>query len=151
MIIDHIGIAVPCLEKALHEWERMFGYHRNSEIVLNTRQKVRVVFAAKDDSLTVKFIEPSSPDSPVYQAARRGGGFHHLCFRCPDLETQISLLQGQGARLLVSPQPGEAFRNHPIAFLLAGNNLNVELIDTTDKQGWGAAQPPATFERLQDS
>ncbi len=139
MIIDHIGIVAPCLEKAQRQWERLFGYQRNSDIVLNTRQKVRVVFLSKQDSMTVKLIEPSSPDSPVFQAARRGGGLHHLCFRCSGLQAQIPLLQQQGARLIVPPQPGEAFRNHPIAFMLAGNNLNIELIDTSEKQGWGIA------------
>ena len=34
------------------------------------------------------------------------------------------------------PEPGEAFRDKDIAFFLAPNNLNVELIETTEKQGW---------------
>ena len=140
MIIDHIGVVVPNLEHAVAHWEKLFGYVRNSDIVINTRQKVRVVFLAKPDSLTVKLIEPSGPDSPVATVARRGGGLHHLCFRCDSLGNQISRLQMRGARLLVPPEPGEAFRNHPIAFLLAGNNLNIELIDTTEKEGWGASQ-----------
>ncbi|HOX57025.1 MAG TPA: VOC family protein [Candidatus Paceibacterota bacterium] len=144
MVIDHIGIVVPSLEKALPQWEALFGYRRNSDIVLNTRQKVRVVFLSRQDSLTVKLIEPSSPDSPVFQAARKGGGLHHLCFRCSGLPAELARLQSQGARLIVPPQPGEAFRNHPIAFLLAGNNLNIELIDTLEKQGWGAAGPEAS-------
>jgi methylmalonyl-CoA/ethylmalonyl-CoA epimerase len=138
MVLDHIGIVVPCLESALKQWETLFGYRRNSAIVVNTRQKVRVVFLAKKGSLTIKLIEPVAPDSPAFQAARKGGGLHHLCFKCGALEEEIPRLQRQGARLLVPPQPGEAFNNHPIAFLLAGNNLNMELIDTCEKQGWDA-------------
>jgi methylmalonyl-CoA/ethylmalonyl-CoA epimerase len=137
MFIDHIGIVVPDLEQALNRWERLFGYHRNSVIVQNTRQKVRVVFLAKSDSLTIKLIEPSADDSPVAQAARKGGGLHHLCFRCDSLQTQVAELLMRGARLIVPPEPGEAFKNHPIAFLLVGNNVNVELIDTNEKAGWG--------------
>jgi len=138
MVIDHIGIVVPDLQRAVDQWEKLFGYRRNSDIVHNTRQKVRVVFLSKQNSLTIKLIEPAAADSPVSPAARKGGGLHHLCFRCSALETEIPLLQERGARLLVPPQPGEAFKNHPIAFLLAGNNLNIELIDTAEKQGWGA-------------
>jgi methylmalonyl-CoA/ethylmalonyl-CoA epimerase len=134
MLLDHIGIVVPNLEKALRQWETLFGYHLDSDIVLNTRQKVKVAFLSKEDSLTVKLIEPSAPDSPVFQAARKGGGLHHLCFRCPSVAVQIPLLQENGAMLLVPPQPGEAFNNHSIAFLLAGN-LNFELIDTSEKRG----------------
>jgi len=68
--------------------------------------------------------------------ARRGGGLHHLCFRCDDLKVQIPLLKENGARLTVPPEPGEAFMNKDIAFLLLENNLNIELIDTTEKKGW---------------
>jgi methylmalonyl-CoA/ethylmalonyl-CoA epimerase len=136
MVIDHIGIVVRSLDEAMQQWETLFGYRKSSEIVLNTRQKVRVVFLAKTESLTIKLIEPSEPDSPIAMFARKGGGLHHLCFRCADLEDQIPLLQENGAMLIVPPQPGEAFNNHDIAFLLARNNLNFELIDTAEKQGW---------------
>ena len=137
MILDHIGVVVPHLEPALRQWEALFGYRQDSDIVVNSRQKVRVVFLRKEGSLTVKLIEPSAPDSPVFQPSRRGGGLHHLCFRCPSVAAQIPLLQAEGAMLLVPPQPGEAFNNHPIAFMLAGN-LNFELIDTSVKKGQGA-------------
>jgi len=137
MIIDHIGIVVRSLEEGIQQWETMFGYRKNSDIVLNTRQKVRVVFLAKPESLPVKLVEPADEKSPVYLFARRGGGLHHLCFRCADLKAQIPILESQEAKFLVPPEPGEAFKNNDIAFFLAKNNLNVELIDTIEKQGWG--------------
>lgn len=136
MVIDHIGIAVRSLEDGLQQWESLFGYRQNSDIVTNTRQKVRVVFLAKPGSLPVKLIEPADESSPIYAFARRGGGLHHLCFRCGDLKTEIPLLESKDAKFLVPPQPGEAFKNNDIAFFLARNNLNVELIDTEEKQGW---------------
>jgi methylmalonyl-CoA/ethylmalonyl-CoA epimerase len=136
MIIDHIGIVVRSLEDGIQQWEGMFGYKKNSDIVLNTRQKVRVVFLAKKDSVPVKLVEPADEKSPVFLFARRGGGLHHLCFRCDDLQVQIPILEAQEAKFLVPPEPGEAFKNNDIAFFLARNNLNVELIDTEEKQGW---------------
>ena len=45
----------------------------NSDIVLNTRQKVRVVFLAKKESLTVKLVEPTEPTSPISAYARAAG------------------------------------------------------------------------------
>jgi methylmalonyl-CoA/ethylmalonyl-CoA epimerase len=136
MQIDHIGIVVQSLERGVKDWERLFGYTKSSDIVTNTRQKVRVVFLSKRGSLTVKLLEPSEPASPVSPLARKGGGLHHLCFRCDDLTIQIPILKQKGARLTVPPEPGEAFRNKNIAFFLAGSNLNIELIDTTEKEGW---------------
>ena len=136
MIIDHIGIVVRSLEEGIQQWEELFGYRKNSAIVVNTRQKVKVVFLAKKGSLPVKLVEPSTPDSPVFLFARRGGGLHHLCFRCENLKAQIPLLEAKDAKFVVPPQPGEAFKNNEIAFFLAKNNLNVELIDTEEKEGW---------------
>lgn len=136
MIIDHIGIVVRSLEEGINQWQDLFGYRKNSDIVVNTRQKVRVVFLAKKGSLPVKLVEPSEPASPVSVFARRGGGLHHLCFKCNDMKAQIQLLEPKGAKFVVPPEPGEAFKNHDIAFFLVNNALNVELIDTDEKTGW---------------
>jgi methylmalonyl-CoA/ethylmalonyl-CoA epimerase len=136
MTIDHIGIVVRSLEEGIQQWETLFGYRKNTPIVLNTRQKVRVVFMAKKNSLTIKLIEAADPSSPVFSMARKGGGLHHLCFRSEDLSTEMPALKERGAVFIVPPQPGEAFKNHDIAFFLAKNNLNVELIDTHEKEGW---------------
>lgn len=136
MVIDHIGIVVSSLEQGIRQWQELFEYRKNSDIVVNTRQKVRVVFLSKKGSLTVKLMEPSEPDSPLSRFARRGGGLHHLCFRCDSLKIQIPVLKTKGVAFIAPAQPGEAFNNNDIAFFLAKNNLNVELIDTTEKQGW---------------
>lgn len=133
MIIDHIGIAVRSIDAGIKQWVEMFGYKKASEIVHNTRQKVRVVFLSKKDSITIKLIEPSAEDSPIFLFARKGGGLHHLCFRCDNLDIQIPMLENIGARCIVKPEPGEAFENNNIAFLFTGNNLNIELIDTKKK------------------
>lgn len=136
MIVDHIGIVVRSLEDGIQQWSEMFGYVQNSDIVLNSRQGVRVVFLTKDNSITIKLIAPADEKSSVSLFARRGGGLHHLCFRCDDLRIEMPMLEAKGAKFLVPPEPGEAFKNKEIAFFLARNNLNIELIDTEEKQGW---------------
>jgi methylmalonyl-CoA/ethylmalonyl-CoA epimerase len=136
MVIDHVGIVVRSLEEGIQQWNELFGYRTNSDIVTNTKQKVRVVFLSKKGSLPIKLVEPSEPASPVFLFARKGGGLHHLCFRCENLKVQIPLLEAKEAKFLVPPEPGEAFNNNDIAFFLAKNNLNVELIDTKEKKGW---------------
>ncbi len=136
MIIDHIGIVVRSLEQGIRQWEQLFGYTKNSDIVTNTRQKVRIVFLSKKDSLTVKLIEAAEPASPVSLFARKGGGLHHVCFRCDNVKLQVPLLKKKGAKLTVPPQPGEGFKDRDIAFFIVENGLNIELIDTTEKEGW---------------
>lgn len=130
MIIDHVGVVVKSIEKGIELWSRLFGYKQATEVVTNTRQQVKVVFLKKQGSIDIKLVEPVSDSSPVFALARRGGGLHHLCFKCDNLENELDRLSANGVRSLVPPQPGEAFDDENIAFLFAGQGLNVELIDT---------------------
>jgi methylmalonyl-CoA/ethylmalonyl-CoA epimerase len=133
MVIDHIGIVVKSLEQGIEYWQKVFGYKQMTESVINTRQKVKVVFLKKEDSLLIKLIEPTDETSPVYKFAMKGGGLHHLAFRCKEINEEIVRLKNLGLRVITNPQPGEAFENNQIAFLLGNQALNIELIDTTEK------------------
>lgn len=133
MVIDHIGMVVKSVEKAIEHWERVFGYRKMTEVVVNSRQKVKVVFLCKEHSLTVKLIEPIDEGSTVYRFAQKGGGLHHLCFKCNDMNEELQRLSGMGLRTITPPQPGEAFEDENIAFIYAGFGLNIELIDTERK------------------
>jgi methylmalonyl-CoA/ethylmalonyl-CoA epimerase len=130
MLIDHVGVAVKSIEGSIARWETVFGYRQQTEVVTNTRQQVNVVFLAKPGSVAVKLVEPTDRASPVYALAQRGGGLHHLCFKCADVDDEVDRLATLGLRILSAPQPGEAFENERIAFVYAGDGLNVELIDT---------------------
>lgn len=133
MIIDHLGIVVKSVESGIKYWEEVFGYKQMTEVVINTRQKVKVVFLKKENSLLVKLIEPTDETSPVYKFSRKGGGLHHLGFRCNEINEEITRLKSLGLRVITDPQPGEAFDNNQIAFLLGNQALNIELIDTDKK------------------
>ena len=133
MVVDHIGIVVKSIEKSIKYWEKVFGYKQMTETVINTRQKVKVVFLVKENSLLVKLIEPTDETSPVFRIARKGGGLHHLAFRCQEIGEEITRLKSLGLRVITNPQPGEAFENNQIAFLLGDQALNIELIDTDKK------------------
>jgi len=135
MKIDHICFAVKDLQEGISYWETVFGYRQMTEIVHNSLQKVKVTFLHKDDSVLVKLIEPLGDNMSLVNFVNRGGGFHHLCFRVDDLEKQLTVLKGKGLIMLVPPQPGEAFNNHNISFLLAKYGTNIELIDTDEKAG----------------
>jgi len=135
MIIDHICFAVKDLREGITYWEKIFGYSQMTEIITNTLQKVKVSFLSKEKSLTVKLIEPLGDNQSLLNFVSRGGGFHHICFKCDNIDTGITDLREKGLLTLVPPQPGEAFNNNKIAFLLAKYGLNIELIDTDEKAG----------------
>ena len=133
MIIDHIGIVVKSLTKGIQHWEDSFGYQQLTEEVINTRQKVKVVFLGKKDSLQVKLIEPIDETSSAFNLAKRGGGLHHICFKCDELESEVARLKEKRFRITAQPQEGEAFENEKIAFLFNNQGLSIELI-ATDKR-----------------
>jgi methylmalonyl-CoA/ethylmalonyl-CoA epimerase len=141
MIIDHISFAVRNLESAISYWSQTFGYAQMTGVVVNSLQKVRVVFLSKEDSIIVKLIEPTEGNESLQNFVNRGGGFHHICFRCDDIASAMADLSKKGMLTLVPPQPGEAFKNHDIAFLLGRYGVNIELIDTEEKAEMLAVDP----------
>lgn len=135
MIIDHICFAVSNLNEAIAYWDNVFGYKQMTEIVENSRQKVKVTFLSKENSIILKLIEPADKNISLLNFVKKGGGFHHICFKCSNLDGEIDELKKKGLIMLVPPQPGEAFNNKNIAFFLARYGLNIELIDTDEKSG----------------
>lgn len=133
MVIDHVCVAVSSLKDSIEYWENVFGYNQMTAVVENSVQKVFVVFLKKEGSMMVKLIEPTKENVSLQNFIKRGGSLHHLCFKCENLNQTMSEMNEKGLLTLVSPQPGEAFNNQDIAFLLAKNGLNIEIIDTDEK------------------
>jgi methylmalonyl-CoA/ethylmalonyl-CoA epimerase len=135
MIIDHSCFAVKDLKEGIGYWENIFGYRQMTQPVDNTRQQVKVVFLQKENSLPVKLIELLPGNTSLEKFTDQGGGFHHICFKCADLQETNGDLKSKGVRMLVPPQPGKAFGNHDIAFMWGRNKINFELIDTDVRAG----------------
>ena len=135
MIIDHVGIVTKSLEKGLSLWINVLGYRQKTKPIFNSRQKVNVIFLEKPGSLDIKLQEPADETSPVYKFALKGGGLHHLCFKCQELYAQLDVLKESGFRVISGPEPGEAFESENIAFVYVTQGLNIELIDTDKRAG----------------
>lgn len=130
MELDHVCVAVRSVEDCATRLCSLLGYSRRTTKVTNTRHRVNVLFLRKPGSLDIKLIEPSDPQSPLWDFVRKGGGLHHVAFKVADVAQACETLGGQGVRILSAPAPGEAFDDHSIAFCYLGFGLNVELIDT---------------------
>jgi methylmalonyl-CoA/ethylmalonyl-CoA epimerase len=128
--LDHVAIAVRSIETAADSPTWLLGYQRITGKVTNTRQRVNVLFIGREGSLPIKLIEPSDDESPLWDFVRKGGGFHHVCFKAPDVEAACAELSARGARVIAAPQPGEAFDDQLIAFVYLGLGLSAEIIDT---------------------
>ena len=106
MKIDHLGIAVPSLEKGLAVWRDLFGLEASAPETV-PGQGVTTAFLSVGEP-RLELLEPTGPDTPVGRfLARRGPGFHHVCFLVTDLTEALGRLEEQGVRLVDrKPRPG---------------------------------------------
>lgn len=114
--IEHLGIAVESIEKALPYFENVLGLKcYNIEEVAD--QKVKTAFL-RCGEVKLELLEPTSPESTIAKyLEKRGQGVHHVAF-CIEDGVQEALLEAEekGVRLIdKAPRPG-AEQLH-IAFL----------------------------------
>lgn len=104
--IDHIGIAVNDIEKALQFYRDRLGLQCVG-IEEVAGQKVRVAFLPVGES-KLELLESTDPDGPVAKfIAARGEGVQHVAFRVKNLEEELTRLREAGVRLIDErPRPG---------------------------------------------
>lgn len=97
--IDHIGIAVGDLAKALAFFREALGLDvRAPEDVPS--QKVRVHFIPVGGS-ALELLEATAPDSPIARfVEERGPGIHHVTLRVDDIARALAELRQRGVRLI---------------------------------------------------
>lgn len=113
--IDHVGIAVTDLEKALAFYRDQLGLiFKGTEEV--AEQKVRVAFFPAGES-KIELLEPTDPEGPVAKfIEKKGQGVHHLSFRVTDIEGKLKELQEKGVAL-IDEKPRYGAGGAKIAFL----------------------------------
>jgi len=113
--IDHIGIAVGDLDKALDLYRGQLGLDfKGIEEV--EEQKVRVAFFPVGES-KIELLETTDPAGPVGKfIEKKGEGVHHLSFRVTDIESKLKQLKEQGVAL-IDEKPRYGAGGAKIAFL----------------------------------
>ena len=99
VVLDHIGIAVDDLEKALGFYRDGLGL--NVELTESVpAQAVRAHFIDTGNS-KLELLEATSAESPIARSiTRRGVGLHHITFRVEDLVGTLDYLRGRGVQLI---------------------------------------------------
>ena len=114
--IEHIGIAVESIEKALPYFENVLGLKcYNIEEVAD--QKVKTAFL-KCGEVKLELLEPTSPDSTIAKyLEKKGEGMHHLAF-CIEDGVSEALAQADSAGIrLIDKAPRKGAEPLNIAFL----------------------------------
>lgn len=116
-VVDHLGIAVPCIDEALAFWQDTLGItcHGVEEVA---DQKVKTAFLPIKDT-EVELLEPTCDDSPVAKFMEKNGGhggLHHVALRVENLEAALAELKEKGVRL-IDEKPRRGAGGAMIAFL----------------------------------
>lgn len=113
--MDHVGIAVESIEKALPFYRNALGLsvcHR--EEVASHRVKVAFLQAG---GTALELLEPTGEEGAVAKFLKtRGPGLHHVAFSVEDIRGEMSRLAAAGTPALeAAPRPGA--RGHQVCFL----------------------------------
>ena len=105
--IDHIGIAVKDISKAIDQFSTVLGLEVAKQEEIEDQQLI----AALIPTANVRFelMQPTVPDSVVGKfLERRGEGIHHICFEVEDIANEITTLQSKDVQV-IGGSPREGF------------------------------------------
>jgi len=103
--IDHLGIAVRSVDRALQFYEEQLGLTVAMRETV-PQEKVNVAMLPLGDP-RIELLEPTEADSVIGKFLdKRGEGLHHVALKVPDLHAAVDRLRSAGARILNEPRPG---------------------------------------------
>lgn len=129
--VDHIGIAVHSIEKALPYYTNTLGL-KLLAIEEVASQKVRVAFIDAGN-IKLELLEATEDDGPVAKfIEKRGEGIHHVAFGVRDIRLRMKELKESGVHLL-QDEPKKGAGGAEVAFLHPKSSYGVlyELCEKT--------------------
>tara|TARA_B100000214_G_scaffold268427_1_gene199124 strand:- start:4530 stop:4940 length:411 start_codon:yes stop_codon:yes gene_type:complete len=114
--LNHVGVAVPSIEKAINTYQNLYNISNISEIGEMPDQGVRFCFVNLPNS-QIELIEPLDEKSPIQNFLNKNpkGGQHHICFEVKDIHEAKKEMEKKGATVLNEPRIGA--HGTPIIFI----------------------------------
>lgn len=113
--IEHIGIAVNSLSRAIPFYENVLGL-KCYAIEEVADQKVRTAFFRVGET-KIELLESTDPEGPVGKfIEKRGEGIHHMAFAVDHIEERLREAEQAGIRL-IDTSPRHGAEGLSIAFL----------------------------------
>jgi len=133
--IDHVGLAVRDLDKAIAFYQDAFGMELVHEEV-NEEQGVReAMMAVGDSGSCIQLLAPLSADSPIGKfLARNGEGIQQVAYRVSDIDVAADELREAGVRMLYEqPKRGTAGSRVNFAHPKDCGGVLIELVEPGDE------------------
>ena len=97
--VDHVGVAVADVEKALAFFQETFGVPM-PEVKELEDQGVRAALISVGQT-RLELLQPTGPETPVGRfIERRGEGLHHLAFNVKDVAAGLEAVKSQGLQVI---------------------------------------------------
>ncbi len=97
--IEHIGIAVESLEKAIPYYETLLGIkcYAIEEVI---DQKVKTAFFKVGDT-KIELLESTNPEGPIGKfIEKKGQGIHHIAFAVDNVNEALTEVEANGIQLV---------------------------------------------------
>jgi len=120
--IDHIGIVVEDLDKAIAKYSEGLGL-AVKRVERSEEFQVKIAFIPVGEVL-VELLEPIGPGRVQDFLKKHGEGLHHMCFRVRDIDKALEEVGGKLTLRDRKPRPGGA--GSTVAFLDPRSICNVE-------------------------
>jgi len=125
--IDHLGIAVKSLDRALEFYRDQLGLDVSLRQTVEL-EKVNVAMLPLGEP-RIELLEPTVADSVIGKfLEKRGEGLHHVAIRVPDLKASVERLRAAGARLLNEPRAGAGGHLYVFVHPSSTGGVLIELI-----------------------
>lgn len=132
--VDHLGIAVQSIDRALEFYEKQLGLAVEMRETL-PHEKVNVAMLPLSGP-RIELLEATEPDSTIGKfVAKRGEGLHHVAIRVPDLTAAVERLKQNGARLLNEPRAGAGGHIYVFVHPASTGGVLLELIQDHEEPG----------------
>jgi len=129
--LNHVGVAVPSIEKAIDTYQNLYNVTDISKIGEMPDQGVRFCFVNLPNS-QIELIEPLGDNSPIQNFLEKNpkGGQHHICFEVKDIHEAKREMEDKGATVLNEPRIGA--HGTPIIFIhpKSSDGVLIELMET---------------------
>lgn len=126
--IDHIGIAVNSIEKAVKLYTDVLGL-KLKDIEVVEEQKVKTAIIPVGES-KIELIESTDPEGVIAKyIEKRGEGMHHLALEVSNIQETLETLQEKDIPL-IDQEPRTGVEGTSIAFLHPkGTKVLIELVE----------------------
>lgn len=105
MFIDHIGIAVKNLDKAVDLYSNLFPEARIVEE--NVPDKTMKMVILHGENIKLELMEPLTEDSVISKfIEKRGEGIHHIAYKVDNIYKEIEKAESAGCKVTREPYTG---------------------------------------------